>query len=231
MRDEEAAACDDAGIAFSEFEVAFDGVVVVAHPDNDAVTCLTVDQLAMIWAPESSVQTWADVDPAWPAEPIGLYGTGEDSGTYQFFTQVTVGEEGVSRDDYNVTDGHPATAEGVAQDPNGLGFLPFPRYLENQDRLKLLAVDGGEGCVEPSAAAIQDGSYAPLSRPMYIYVSHESLARPESQAFLTFWFAEAAAIAESGGLVPSQDTVYDTNVDALNAAIEEVSEASPVSGQ
>jgi phosphate transport system substrate-binding protein len=220
IRDEEAAACEDAGIDFSEFEVAFDGVAVVVHPDNADLTCLTVDQLKSMWEPESSVTSWADVDSALPDEPIGLYGTGEESGTYQFFTQVTVGEEGVSRDDYNVMDAHPDTADAVAEDPQGLGFLPFPRYLENQDRLKLVAIDGGDGCVEPSPDTIQDGSYVPLSRPMYVYVSHSSLARPEVQAFLTFWFADASGIAEAGGLVASQDEVYDANADALDAAIQ-----------
>ena len=121
------------------------------NPANEAVTSLTIEQLGEMWAPESPVATWADVDAALRADPLNLYGTGEESGTYQFFTQVTVGEEGVSRDDYTVTDGHPATADAVADDPNGLGFLPFPRYLENQDRLKLVQVDGGSGCVAPSA--------------------------------------------------------------------------------
>ncbi len=219
MRDEEMAACEAAGIEASEFEVAFDGVAVVVNPANEAVTCLTVEQLGEMWAPESTVATWADVDASLPDEPIALYGTGADSGTYQFFTQVTVGEEGVSRDDYTVTEAHPATADGVAGDPNALGFLPFPRYLENQDRLKLVEVDGGDGCVAPSPETIQGGTYAPLSRPMYIYVSHASLMRPEVQAYLTFWFADAAAITEAGGLVPSQDDVYVSNAEALDALI------------
>jgi phosphate transport system substrate-binding protein len=219
IREEEATACAETGIAYDEYEVAFDGVAVVVNPANDAVSCLTVEQLGQLWEPDSTVATWADLDPAWPAEPIGLYGTGEQSGTYQFFTQVTVGEEGASRDDYNVTDGHPATAEGVAGDPNGLGFLPFPRYVENQDRLKLVAVDGGEGCVEPSPETIRDGSYAPLSRPLYVYVKRDSLARPEVRDYLTFWFADAAGFAEAAGLVPSQDEVYEANLTDLEAAI------------
>jgi phosphate transport system substrate-binding protein len=227
MRDEEAAACDAAGIAHSEFEVAFDGVAVVVHPDNAAITCLTVDQLGQMWAPDSTASSWADVDASLPDEPFALYGTGEESGTYQFFTQVTVGEEGVSRDDYTVTEGHPETAEGVASDPSALGFLPFPRYLENQDRLKLVEVDGGDGCVSPSPETIQDGSYAPLSRPMYIYVSHDSLARLEVQAYLTFWFADAAAIAADGGLVPSRDDVYAANAETLDTLIAEMSSATP----
>jgi phosphate transport system substrate-binding protein len=228
MRDEEVAACDEAGIAFSEFEVAFDGVAVVVHPDNAAVTCLTVEQLGQMWAPDSTVATWADVDASFPDAPLTLYGTGAESGTYQFFTQVTVGEEGMSRDDYTVTEGHPETAEGVASDPSALGFLPFPRYLDNQDRLKLVEIDAGSGCVAPSPETIQDGSYAPLSRPMYIYVSHDSLARPEVQAYLAFWFADAAAIAADGGLVPSQDDVYTANAETLAGVIAGLAPATPV---
>ena len=219
IRDEEAAACAEAGVAYDEFEVAFDGVAVVVNPANEFVTCLTVDQLGRLWAPDSTVETWADLDPAWPADPIGLDGTGEESGTYQFFTQATVGEEGASRDDYTVTDGHPATADAVAADANGLGFLPYPRYVENRDRLKLVAVDGGEGCVEPSPETIRDGSYAPLSRPLYVYAKRDSLRRPEVQAYLTFWFADAAGFAEAAGLVASQDGVYEENRTGLDAAI------------
>lgn len=227
IREEEAAACADAGVQFSEFEVAFDGVAVVVHPDNADVSCLTVEQLGAMWEPGSTVVSWSDVDSSLPDAPLTLYGTGEESGTYQFFTQVTVGEEGVSRDDYTVTDGHPATADAVAGDPSALGFLPFPRYLENQDRVKLVAVDGGSGCVEPSAETIQDGTYAPLSRPMYVYVSHAALNRPGVQAFLSFWFNDAAAITEAGGLVPTQDDIYAANLETLTAMIEN-SAATPV---
>ena len=219
IRDEETAACAEAGIAYDEYEVAFDGVAIVVHPDNQVTSCLTVEQLGQLWASDSTVATLADLDPAWPAEPIALYGTGEQSGTYQFFTQVTVGEEGASREDYNVTEGHPATADAVAGDPSGLGFLPFPRYVEHQDRLKLVAVDGGEGCVEPSAETIRDGSYAPLSRPLYVYVKRESLERAEVRDYLTFWFADAAGFAEEAGLVASQEEVYAANQEDLEEAI------------
>jgi phosphate transport system substrate-binding protein len=224
IREEEAAACAAAGVAYDGYEVAYDGVAVVVNPEIEAVTCLTVEQLGALWAPDSTVATWADLDQAWPAEPIALYGTGAPSGTYQFFTQVTVGEEGASRDDYAVTDGHPATAEGVAADPHGLGFLPYPRYVEHRDRLRLVAVDGGTGCVAPSPETIRDGSYAPLARPLFVYVKRASLARPEVGAYLTFWFADAAGFAAAAGLVPSQDEVYAANQADLEAAIAGTSE-------
>jgi phosphate transport system substrate-binding protein len=219
MRDEEREACEAAGVQYLEFEVAYDGVAVVTNPENTAVTCVTVDQLNAMWAPGSTVALWSDVDAAWPEQELALYGMGAESGTYQFFTQVMVGEEGSSRDDYNVMEGHPETAEGVASDPNGLGFLPFPRYLDNQDRLSLLEVDGGNGCVAPSPETIQDGSYAPLSRPMYLYVSLQSLERPEVEAYLRHWFGDAANVTSAGGLVPSGDDVYADNLERLEGAI------------
>jgi phosphate transport system substrate-binding protein len=221
IKDDESAICEEAGVTFEEFEVAFDGVAVVVNPANTEVTCITVDQLKRAWEPQSTVKTWADLDSAWPNENIALYGMGEESGTFQFFTQVTVGEEGAARDDYNVTEGHPETADAVAEDEQGLGFLPFPRYLENQDRLKLLEVDGGEGCIAPSPETIQDGTYSPLARSLYVYVSHASLGRTEVQDYLTFWFGDAATYAEAGGLVPTTDDVYEANVGALRTALED----------
>jgi phosphate transport system substrate-binding protein len=219
IRDEEAAACAEAGVAYDEFEVAFDGVAVVVNPANAAVTCLSVEQLAQLWQPDATVQTWQDLDAGWPAKPIALYGTGSASGTYQFFTQQIVGEEGVSRADYEVTDGHPATADGVAADPNGLGFLPFPRYIENRDRLQLVAVDGGGGCIEPAEETIRDGSYAPLSRPLFVYTKRASLERPEVTAFLRFYLSDAATYAEQIGLVASGDEIYAANLTKLEEAI------------
>jgi phosphate transport system substrate-binding protein len=225
IRDEEGAACAAAGVAYDEFEVAFDGVAVVVNPANDTVSCLTADQLGQLWEPGSAVRTWQDLDAGWPAEPIALYGTGSESGTYQFFTQALVGEEGASRDDYEVTDGHPDTVERVVVDANGLGFLPFPRYLENQDRLKLVAVDEGGGCVAPNAETIRDGSYAPLSRPLYVYTNRVSLDRPEVAEFLHSYLTNAAVYAEQVGLVASADEVYADNLAKLEAAIAGTSDA------
>jgi phosphate transport system substrate-binding protein len=219
INEAETDACAAAGVAYDEFEVAFDGVAVVVNPANDAVSCLTTEQLGRLWEPDSAVRTWQDLDPAWPAEPIALYGTGSESGTYQFFTQAVVGEEGASRDDYEVTDGHPATAEQVAADTNGLGFLPFPRYMENQDRLKLVAVDGNGACVEPTAETIRDGSYAPLSRPLFVYTSRTGLNRPEVAEFLHFYLTNAAAYAEQVGLVASSEDVYAANLTKLEDVI------------
>jgi phosphate transport system substrate-binding protein len=224
IRDEEAAACAEANIAYDEFEVAFDGIAVVVNPANTAVTCLSVEQLGQLWSPESAVGTWQELDQEWPAEPIVLYGTGSESGTYQFFTQQVVGEEGVSRTDYEVTDGHPATAESVAVDAGALGFLPFPRYIENQNRLKLVAINGGSGCVAPAEETIRDGSYTPLSRPLFVYSKRSSLERPEVAEFLRFYLSDAATYAEQSGLVASGDEVYAANLAKLEEAISGTSD-------
>jgi len=212
IKEDEEAACAAAGIDYDVFEVAFDGVTVVVNPENDFASCLTVEQLQRAWEPESPVATWQDLDPAWPADPLALHARGEDSGTYQFFTQVTVGEEGVSRADYTVHDSHQAIADAVAADPNALGVLPFPRYEENQDTVKLLDVDGGDGCVSPSPETILDGSYAPLSRSMYLYAKRDSLTRPEVAAFLRFYIADHVAFAEAAGLVADPDETVQTDL-------------------
>jgi phosphate transport system substrate-binding protein len=218
IKDEEAAACAASDVAYDVYEVAYDGIAVVVNPALTFVECLTVDQLKRLWEPGSTVSTWADLDPEWPADPIALHGRGADSGTYQYFTQVTVGEEGVSRDDYTVHDSHGAVAEAVAAETNTLGFLPYPHYVAHQDRVRLVEVDGGEGCVAPNPATILDGSYAPLSRPMLLYVKRASLARSEVAAFLRFYLADAAAFAEAGGLV-ADPAAEDALVAKLEAAI------------
>lgn len=219
IKTDEAAACAAAGVAYDAYEVAFDGIAVVLNPANDAVSCLTVDQLGRLWQPGSTLDTWRDLDPTWSDRPIALLGAGSESGTYQFFTQAVVGEEGASRDDYAITDGHPDTAARVAADPNGLGFLPFPRYAEHRDELRLAAVDGGDGCVAPSPETIRDGSYAPLSRPLYVYAKRESLDRPEVATFLRFYLADAGEFATAAGLVASPTDVYAANMAMLEETI------------
>jgi phosphate transport system substrate-binding protein len=216
---DEAGVCADAGVAFDEFAVGFDGIAVVVNPANDFVTCLSVDQLRRLWQPDSTVATWQDLDPAWPADPIFLHGTGGQSGAYQSFTQAIVGEEGASRDDYTVTPSHPLTAELVAANENALGFLPYPRYQEAQARLALVEVDGGEGCVAPTSETIKDRTYAPLSRPLYVYANRERLTRPEVAAFLRFAFARARGFAQAAGLVPFAEEIYAANDEELAAAI------------
>ena len=219
IRDEEIEACAANGVSYYEFEIAYDGLSVLVNPENDWVSCLTVEQLNQIWMLDSTVTQWSDVDPSWPAEDIALYGPGTDSGTYDYFTAEINGEEGVSRQDYTPSEDDNVLVEGVAGDRNALGFFGYAYYEQNQDRLKLVEIDGGSGCVAPSPETIQDGSYAPLSRPLYVYVKADSLTRPEVQEFLRYSLAEVTTFVAEVGYVASPGQVYLDDQAKLEAAI------------
>jgi phosphate transport system substrate-binding protein len=219
IKDEEAALCAEAGVNFYSFEVAYDGLAVLVNPNNDFVNCLTVEQLNQIWMKDSTVDSWNDVDPSWPDEPIALYGPGTDSGTYDYFTAEINGEEGVSRTDYTPSEDDNILVEGIAGDDNALGFFGLAYYEQNADKLKLVGVDNGAGCVIPSKETVQDGTYAPLSRPLFVYVNAASLTRPEVQEFMRFYLANTALLAEDVGYVDSPIDVYLSDQAKLEAAI------------
>lgn len=219
IKDEEAALCAEAGVSYYEFQIAYDGLTVVVNPENDFVNCLTVEQLNMIWSPESTVTTWADVDPSWPADNILLYGPGPDSGTFDYFTEVVNGESQVSRTDYNPSEDDNVLVQGVAGDTNALGYFGLAYFEENAASLKAVEIDGGNGCVAPSTETVRDGSYSPLSRPLFIYVKADSLTRPEVQEFMRFALGTAPTIAGEVGYVASPDSVYVADQAKLEAAI------------
>ena len=187
IKEEEAQACADAGVKYLEFEVAYDGLTLVVNENNETVTCLDMASLTKLWQKESPAMTWADLNAEWPAEPIALYGPGTDSGTFDYFVETVLGKEGEIREDFTPSEDDNVLVEGVANDENAFGYFGYAYYVENEDSLNAVAVDNGEGCVAPSEETIQDGTYAPLSRPLYIYVSEASLARPEVQAFAAFF--------------------------------------------
>jgi phosphate transport system substrate-binding protein len=203
--DEEVPVCEKAGVAFEEVQVANDGIAVVTNKAV-SVDCMTVDELSKVWGPKSTDDTYA------------LFGPGTDSGTFDFFTDVINGEEGASREDYEASEDDNQLVTGVAGTENGLGYFGFSYYEQNMDKLNLVAVDGGDGCVKPSPEAIQDGSYEPLSRPLFMYPSDKALARPEVKAFIDFVVANQQAIAEAAQFVPlteEQATASRAKVDAL----------------
>jgi len=199
--DEERAICAEAGIDFYEFTVARDGITVVVNAENDWVDCMTIEQLNQLWAPDSQVTNWSDLNPEWPEEEIALYGPGTDSGTFDYFTDAVNGEEGASRTDYEPSEDDNVIVQGVAGDQYALGYFGLAYYLENQDSLKALQIDGGAGCIDPSAETVADGSYTPLGRPLSIYVSAASLERPEAQEFVRFYLASASGLAGEVGYV------------------------------
>ncbi len=206
--EEEVAACQEAGVQYTELQVATDALTVVTSADNDFINCLTTQELATLWGPEAegTVTTWNQVNSSFPAEPIELYGPGTDSGTFDYFTDSINGEEGVSRTDYNASEDDNVIVQGVSGSPNALGYFGYTYYEENADALKAIEIDSGNGCVAPSADTAQDGSYTPLARPLFIYVSDRAAAeKPQVKAFVDFYAQNDAEIAEAAQYIPLND--------------------------
>ena len=201
---EEVDACKKDGVSYEEVHVATDALTVMINNENP-VSCLTVDQLADIWGRDSSIGNWSDIPGLEEEfdEELALFGPGTDSGTFDYFTEAINGEEGVSRTDYNnVGEDDNATVKGVEGSPGGMGYAGFSFYTENEGKLKALEVDNGKGCVPPSVETAQDGSYAPLSRPLFIYPSEQALQKPEVKAFIAYYLENVNSVAESLGFVP-----------------------------
>jgi phosphate transport system substrate-binding protein len=213
--EDEEQACESRGIEHVELRVASDALTVVVNPQNDWVTCLTTDQLKTIWNRGSKVDSWKDVDPSFPDEPVKLYGPGTDSGTFDYFTEEINGEEDVSRSDYSASEDDNVIVQGVAGDKGALGYFGLSYYQQNTDKLKAVEVDGGNGCVAPSAETAQSGQYTPLSRPLFIYAKRESLQRPAVKGFLEYLLDNQQAIAESAQFVPLTDEQLQKSKDAL----------------
>lgn len=216
IKPEEEEACKKKGIKYRELQVANDGIAVVTNPALK-VECLTTDELKQIWNKGSKVDTLADVRSGLPNTKLSLYGPGTDSGTFDYFTEAINGEEGVSRSDYQPSEDDNVLVQGVAGDQGGLGYFGFSYYEQNTDKLNLVAVDGGDGCVAPSQETIQDGSYKPLSRPIFMYVSEDALAREEVKQFLTFALDKHAEISATAKIVPMSDEQAAKSKEALGA--------------
>jgi phosphate transport system substrate-binding protein len=216
--DEEAPICDKAGIKYTEVQIANDGIAV-ASSKNLKVDCLTTDELKKIWNKGSKVKSLSEVNPDLPDTQLSLYGPGTDSGTFDFFTDKINGEEGVSREDYEASEDDNQLVTGVSGDDGGLGYFGFSYYEGAQDKLNLVGVDDGSGtCVKPSTEAIQDGSYKPLSRPLFMYPKADAMKRPEVKAFMEFVVNNATQIAEAAKIVPLTDEQIGTAKDELSKA-------------
>jgi phosphate transport system substrate-binding protein len=204
--DEEAPVCEKGGVNYSEVQVANDGISIVANKEL-AVDCLTTAQLKQMWNKGSKVTSLKQLDPSLPDTELSLYGPGTDSGTFDFFTDEINGEEGVTREDYEASEDDNQLVTGVSQDKGGIGYFGFSYYEQNKDKLKLVGVGENAGdCVKPSSEAIQDGSYKPLSRPIFMYPSAKALQRPEVKAFMDFVIANQPQIAEAANIIPMTDT-------------------------
>lgn len=212
IEQEEIDLCAKNGVEYVELQVALDGLSVVVNPANDWASCLTVEQLKAIWQPGSKIGNWNQVDPSFPDRPLTLYGPGTDSGTFDYFTGAIVGEEGASRSDYTASEDDNVLVQGVAGDESALGYFGYAYYVENSDKLKVLAIDGGDGCVEPTPETINDGSYAPLSRPLFVYVKKASLANPAVVAFMDFYMANSQALVRDVGYIEVHPDAYAAEV-------------------
>ena len=185
--------CGKNQIEYVELPVAFDGLSVVLNPKNTWAACLKVDELKKMWetAAQGQIKNWNQIRPEFPDRELHLYGAGTDSGTYDYFTEAINGKEGESRGDYTASEDDNVIVQGVAADEGGLGFFGFAYYEENKDKLKVAEIDGGNGCVAPTAETIANGTYQPLSRPIFVYVKKEAINRPEVKSFMEFNLAEA----------------------------------------
>ena len=215
IRPTEIDTCQKAGIEYIELPIAYDGLAVVVNPKNTWATSVTVAELKTLWAPEAqgNVRRWNQVRTAWPNREIRLFGAGVDSGTYDYFTEAVVGKEGASRGDFTSSEDDNVLVQGVSSDELALGFIPFAYVEQNQDKLKLVPVDDGKadngnGPLTPSAETVRNGTYQPLSRPLFIYVARKAADRPEVQRFVDAYFGSSALIREVG-YVELTPQIYD----------------------
>ena len=212
----EGPACEAAGIDYTELQVATDALTVVVHPDL-AVDCLTIDQLIKLWGPDSKVDNWKDLDPSFPDQEIKLFGPGTDSGTYDYMAADVIGAESeTTRDDYEASEDDNVLVEGVAGTEGASGYFGYTYYEQNADKLKAVAIDSGEGCVEPSAETAQSGEYTPLARPLFIYVKNSAYNDNEAvKEYVDFYIENLAEIAETGQFIPLSDDLYAETQSAL----------------
>ena len=224
IKESEVAQCKAAGIEFVELPIAFDGLAVAVHPKNDWVDHMTVEELKTIWAPESQgkVLKWSQVREGWPDSDLHLFGPGIDSGTYDYFTQAIVGKEHSSRGDFTSSEDDHVLVQGVSTDPAGLGFFGYAYYAENKDKLKLVPIDdgnasNGDGPVAPSPETVENGTYQPLSRPIFIYVSTKAAEKPEVASFVEFFLAEGPALAGKVGYIALPPAAYQLARDRFAA--------------
>jgi phosphate transport system substrate-binding protein len=215
IKEEEAAQAKESNITYEQLEITYDGLTIVVHPQNNWVKDITVAELKKIWEPEAQnkIKRWNQIRPEWPNQEIHLYGAGVESGTYDYFTEAIVGKSHSSRGDYTASEDDNVLVQGVSTDPNALGFFGFAYYQENKDKLKAVPVDdqndaNGKGPIAPSVETVKDGTYAPLSRPLYLYVNSKAASRPEVVAFVSFYLENAAQLSQEVGYIPLTDEEY-----------------------
>jgi phosphate binding protein len=221
IKDEEAAECKAKGIGYTEVVVANDGLSVVVNPENTWAKCLTVAQLKTMWSPESEgkIKNWNQIDKSFPDQPLTLFGAGTDSGTFDYFTEAINGEEGASRTDYSPSEDDNVTIQGVKGDKGAVGYFGLSYVEQNPDAVKAVEVDGGDGCVTPTAQTVQDKTYKPLARPLFIYVKNSSYKDSEAvRSYVDFYVENEAKVAELAlfiGLTPEQKKTAEDELGSI----------------
>lgn len=225
IKESEVELCAENGIEYIEVPVAYDAISVVANPENDWAMCLTSAELNAIWAPEAegTIDNWSQVRDGFPDVPLTLYGPGTDSGTFDYFTDAINGDEGLSRGDYTASEDDNVVVQGVAQDPGALGYFGLAYFEENADRLRAVEIDdedaaNGDGCVAPSVATVDDATYQPLARPIFVYVNPEALEKPEVAIFVEFYMQEDnSSLVSEVGYVPMSSEIYGKAVSRVES--------------
>ncbi|MBA2251196.1 MAG: PstS family phosphate ABC transporter substrate-binding protein [Nitrospirales bacterium] len=204
--------CRKHGVQFFELPIAFDAMTIVASPKNTWLQSITVQELKRMWEPsaQGKITRWNQVNPAWPDEPLKLFGAGSDSGTFDYFTEAIVGKAKSSRGDYTASEDDNTLVQGISADKGACGYVPYAYYPPNKQKLKLVDVNAGQGPVLPSRETVENGAYHPLSRPLFIYVSKKSAERTEVQRFVEFYLKEVAVLAEQVKYVPLPVDAYQT---------------------
>jgi phosphate transport system substrate-binding protein len=207
---QEMEACKGANVEYIELPIAFDALTVIVNPKNNWAPSMTVAELKKIWEPsaQGKITNWSQVRDKWPNAPLKLFGAGADSGTFDYFTEAITGKAKSSRGDFTASEDDNVLVQGVANDVNALGFFGFAYYSENSNKLKAVAIDNGKGAVGPSEKTVLDGSYQPLSRPIYVYVSKKALEKPEVREFAEFYLKNAPKLVKEVKYVPLPDKVY-----------------------
>lgn len=210
IKDDEAKTCEENNIKYLQLKVAIDGLAVLVNKENTWAESITVEELKKIWEPgaQGTITKWSQIRDGWPDENFNLYGPGVASGTYDYFTEAIVGQSGSSRGDYTASEDDNVLVQGIAGDKNALGFFGLAYYEENQDMLKLVGVDNGQGVVLPTAETVKNGTYAPLSRPVFIYVSDAASKREEVIEFINFYLENASTLVPDVGYIALPDAEY-----------------------
>jgi phosphate transport system substrate-binding protein len=211
IKDKEKAACEENNITYLELEVAYDGLAVLVNPENTWVDSFTTEELKKIWEPaaQGKIMKWNQIRPEWPNEEMHLFGPGVASGTYDYFTEAVVGKSGSSRGDFTASEDDHVLVQGIAGDKYSLGFFGLAYYTENKDKLKLIGVHNGTEVVKPTLETVSNGTYTPLSRPLFIYVNSTSLGSPEVVEFVNFYIDKAGELSEDVGYIPLPSENYD----------------------